>query len=173
MGPTRHAHELLSHFRFRMAGYAFRWLTGFSIALALVRLVAPPLDQASLPGLLMFLYIGLPLGIGTTLLAVVGSVLLGLWSSLSERSTEHARRMNRIKVTTVAVLLSPLLAFCLYQCGSALVTGQVMALSKANPRLIAWADQPVRFAIASALWAVMAGGLLRALFRQLKAAWWD
>jgi len=26
MGPTRHPHEPLSHYRFRVAGYSFKWL---------------------------------------------------------------------------------------------------------------------------------------------------
>lgn len=171
MGPTRHPHEPLSHYRFRVAGYSFKWLMALGLALALVRLVAPPLHQAALPGLLMFLYIGLPLGIGMALLASLGSWLLGLWSSMSERSVEDARRMKRIKLTTLALLLSPGLAFGLYQCGSALLAGKVLALSKADPRIITWAEQPTFFAVSTAFWVVASGALLRGLGRQLKAAW--
>ncbi len=122
-----------------MAGYSLKWLLGLGMVLGLAWLAAPPLHHASLPGLLMFLYIGLPLGVGMALLACLGSFLLGLWSHVSERSAEDARRMKRINVTTAALLLSPLLAFGLYQCGSALLTGQVLALSKSNLRLVAWA----------------------------------
>jgi len=173
MGSRRTANEPLSHFQFRVAGYSCKWLMGLGIALALVRLVAPPLEQASVPGLLLFLYIGLPLVIGAALLAAVLNLLLGLWSSVSERSAEDARRLQRIKATTVALLLSPMLAFGLYQGGSALQTGQVLALSKANPRLITWAEHPTFFAVSAIIWGLASGALLRPLFRLLKAAWVD
>lgn len=73
----RRSGEADSAFRFRYAWFAFKCAVVMGMGLALLLAVRPEVLRSPAPWLVMFLYVGLPLGTATALLAALGFGISG------------------------------------------------------------------------------------------------
>ncbi len=168
MGPRRQDEELLSTFRFRYARYCLVWLAGLGAALALLLFIQPNAVESRIPLLIMFLYFGLPIGVGTALLALVGFTFGGISALAVERSSTGAFWWPRVKETLRFLVLAPLGLFDLYVFFSSVRTLEVPMFSRRVEHTFYFSSEPVAFLVVLAVWGGFGFGLLLYLIRRLR-----
>lgn len=168
MGPVRGQSEALSAYRFRYALYSAVW----AACLAVPMVVIWPY-RAGLVGsfLGMFLLFGLPIGVGTALLAMVGFVVGGIFSRYAECSPRSARIAERIKVTLGTLLFAPVGMFQLYLAGRALVVHDIPMFSRKLGPNITLENHPVLFGVLVVVWGGFGAYLLTFFARKLREAY--
>ena len=154
MGPVREPNELQSNHRFRFARYCLFWLGGLGLPFILLLIWAPSVSTSQFPLMTMFFYIGLPIGCGVALVAALSFLIGALWSSTAEKSLEHARRLERYKLSMLATLMLPVFAFATYLSFDGLLNLEVHAFSKNFKHIIFWNTQPGWYVVNVLLWGV-------------------
>jgi hypothetical protein len=171
MGPARSPAEPESAYRLRYARYCFRWFAWLAAGLALLVTLQPSVHAFPLPLLLMFLYIGLPLGAATSGLAAFGFLVGAFWSRRLERHRGLALTWPKAKAWLRALALLPISAFGVFAIARGLVDGEIWILRRyAALSTVSLAEEPVGYCVMLAGWCALTAGLLYYQFTDLRRA---
>jgi hypothetical protein len=172
MGPERFTHESLSAYRMRYARYCLRWAILLLFPLLVLLTVAPSVDTFSAPLLLVFFYIGLPLGLAVATIAAFGFMVGGLWASILQRHPRIAKCWPKAKATMKLLVLAPILVFSLHAIARGVID-RVVFIPKRGKGLpvVALADEPVGYLISMAVWGAIAVGLFVYSYKELRRAY--
>lgn len=130
LSPTRQPLEPLSVFRFRYALFSFKCGIGFGLALAVWVALRPDVNRSFLSSLVMFLYFGLPIGLGMSVLSSFGFFIGGLFAHWLEQSASARRVWPRIRFSIGALISVPISLFCFYWLFRGLTTMETQALAR-------------------------------------------
>lgn len=151
-------------YRFRYAVYCGLWAAGFSVPLLLVWSHRSEMVGGFLG---MFLLVGLPIGIGTALAAMVGFLIGSLFSRYSEQSPRAAILAGRFKATLGALVLAPVGLFSIYMAGRGIMLQSIPMFSRRITPEISFGADPVFFSILVALWASLGVYILMFIAKRL------
>ena len=165
MGPVRYQGEALSSFRFRYARYCLAWFLPLGLGLFIFLSFSPSLATTTWPLVVMFLYIGLPIGAATAFLALVGFVLAACWAQIAESSVNAERVLNLIKFSVLALFAAAIFALAMHVSLQGLLSGEVAAFSKKR-LLIVRVEEPGWFYFNVICWA--GAGIFSAYFAARK-----
>lgn len=150
--------ESESSFRFRCVRYSGMWLVFLAMPLVLLLAVRPSPDSEGAPVfLLFFLYIGLGIGAGMSLLAGIAYLIGGAWSALLESSQGLSRTWRRIKLCLKVLVAISVMAFAAYWIYRGVMDGATMAVSR-KTHLIDSSSEPGWFVFSMIFWLFIAGG---------------
>ena len=158
LGPTRLPTEPLSVFRFRYALFSFKFGIGFAVALAILVAIHPEVNRSSLPLVVMFLYIGLPIGLGMATLSSLGFFIGGAFAHWLEQSAGARWAWPRVKYAIGALISVPLSLFCLYWFLRGLTTMETLALLRHGAHVITPESNPLFFWLSVIGWGVLGFG---------------
>lgn len=171
MGPQRKLDESPSVFRLRYARYCFVWLLVLGLPLAVLLLAAPRVNESSMPLVLMFLYVGLPMGVGLALLAAVAFTVGSLWAAYLERNASAERAWPKLRLTVGAIVLLPVAAFALYLFAKGLLSLEVPMFARRNNLPVTWGAEPGMFLFSLFAWGATGIGLSLYGLRRLRKAY--
>ena len=158
MGPTRQAGESESSFRFRYARYSGMWLVFLGAPLLLLLAIRPSTEQEGATlFLLFFLYIGLGVGTGMSLLAGIGYFIGGAWSTLLESSQGLSRSWFRLKLYLQVLVTISVMVFAAYWLYRGVIDGATLAVSR-KTLLIDSKNAPGLFVFSMIFWLLIASG---------------
>lgn len=164
MGPVRGQQESLSSYRFRYAVYCGLWTVGLSIPLIVVWSYRSEMAGGFVG---MFLLLGLPIGTGMALAAMVGFLIGSLFSRYSEQSPRAAILAGRFKATLGALVLAPVGLFSIYLAGQGVMLQSIPMFSRRITPEITFGANPVFFSILVAIWASLGVYILVFIARRL------
>lgn len=172
MGPMRRRDEATSVFRLRYAKYCAAWLIALALPMVLLISVSPNTAAFS-PGYLsytvMFLYIGLPIGIGMALLASVGYLIGGGWSYFLERDAKLAKIWPKAKKWLKASVFLSLVVFASYMVVRGFLDAEVFIPSRGKglPK-ISWSEDPLGYLACMVIWGAFAIGFAIYQYREFR-----
>lgn len=174
MGPKRVTREPLSAYRIRYARYCIGWILWLLLPFLILLAIAP--NVAAFPApfslLLMFLYIGLPLGLGVAALAAFGFFVGAIWSITLERSSRFAMNWPKAKETLKALVLAPVIYFGMFVIVRGLIEKEVLifARGKGLP-MVSLAQDPFVYLGSMIVWCVVTIGLVIYIYKELRKAY--
>jgi hypothetical protein len=174
MGPKRITNEPQSAYRLRYARYCMGWVLLFLLPLLALLVAAPNVLSFSgpLPLLLMFLYVGLPLGLAVAALAGFGFLVGGIWSKALERNPRIAFYWPRAKETLKALVLAPLVPFGFFAIARGLIDKEVFLFTRGKGLpMVTLAHDPVGYTASMVVWFAVTVGLAVYLYKELRKAY--
>jgi len=168
MGPQKIAGEPISTYRIRYARYCLRWFMALLIPLVVLLVFRPSVRESDAAFVLMFLYVGLPLGAATAGVAALGFLVGALWARKLEQNTALISAWPKVRVGLLVLMLLPLIVFAFWKFAQGLVDQEVLVFSRRNSGRIAWEEEPIAYLITMALWGAIPVGLGIGLFRLVR-----
>jgi hypothetical protein len=155
----------------RYARYCVGWVLGLLLPFLILVATAPNAAAFPMPFslLLMFFYIGLPLGLGVAILAAFGYFVGGIWSNTLESSPRVALNWPKAKETLKALVLVPVLSFGIFAIARGLIDKEVLIFAKGNGLpMVSLAQDPFAYLISMVIWCAVSVGLVVYLYRELR-----
>lgn len=174
MSPKRVSNEPLSAYRMRYARYCVGWVIGLLLPFLILVAAAPNVTALPAPFslLLMFFYIGLPLGLGVAILAAFGFFVGSIWSTTLERSPRVALNWPKAKETLKALVLAPVIFFGIFAIARGLIDKEVLIFSRGKGLPMAsLAQDPFVYLSSMVIWCAVTVGLIVYIYRELRKAY--
>jgi len=169
LGPTRRPMESLSAYRFRYALFSFKCGIGFALPFVALLAIHPNVNRTSMPLLVMFLYVGLPIGLGMSVLSCLGFIVGGFFARWLENSGTLRWAWLRIQLAVAGTFFAGISLFCLYWLFRGLSTMETQALARGGVRLITSETNPLFFWFSIVGWGVGGIGIPIFIWRRGKA----
>lgn len=169
MGPERFTHETASAYRMRYVRYCLRWIIIFLLPLLALLAFAPSVGSGPVALLLMFLYVGLPLGLAVATVAAFGFLVGGFWSSTLEVHPHIARVWPRVKSTMRALVLVPVICFGFYAIARGFLDKEVLIFTRGKGLpLMSLAQEPSGYLFSMVVWCTVTVGLTVYVYKELR-----
>lgn len=167
MGPSRHPFESESTYRLRYAGYCFRWFACLAVGLWILLVLRPSVQGTRFSLLVMFLYVGLPLGAGISGLAAIGYAVGGFWSRRLERNSSLAQAWVTIKMWLRTLFVLASAACGVFAIVRGLVVGEVWIPKQYGPlRSVSRSQDASGYFLTMGVWCGITIGLLYWQFKE-------
>lgn len=171
MGPERFTYESVSAYRMRYARYCLRWIIILLLPLLVLLAFAPSVGSGPVALLLMFLYVGLPLGLAVAAIAAFGFMVGGFWSSTLEMHPHIARLWPRTKSILRALVVVPVICFGFYAIARGFLDKEVLIFTRGKGLpVVSLAQEPSGFLFNMVVWCAVTVGLAVYLYKELRRA---
>lgn len=171
MGPERFTHESVSAYRMRYARYCLRWIIVLLLPLLVLLAFAPSVGSGPVALLLMFLYVGLPLGLAVATTAAFGFMVGEFWSSVLEVHPHLARVWPRARSTLRALVLAPVICFGFYAIVRGFLDREVLIFTRGKGLpVVSLAQEPSGYLLSMVVWCAVTVGLAAYLYKELRRA---
>lgn len=174
IGPQQGTKEPLSAYRMRYARYCFWWAVGLLLPFLILLALAPNVSAFPAPFslFLMFLYVGLPLGLGVAVLAGLGFMVGGIWSMALENDSRVAVYWPKAKETLRALALSPVIFFGAFVIVRGLTNKEVLIFARGKGLPVVNLEQdPFGYLASMAVWCAITVGLVVYVYKALRRAY--
>jgi hypothetical protein len=160
MGPSRSPAEPESAYRWRYALYCIRWFACLAFGLGLLMALRPSVHDCPLPFLVVFLYVGLPLGTATSGLAALGFLAGAFWSGRLERSPGLATTWPKAKAWLRTLVLLPICGFGAIAIARGVIDGEIWILRRYGPlSTVSLTQEPWLYSVMMVAWCAVTAGL--------------
>jgi hypothetical protein len=134
-------------------------------------MMKPSIGTSAYPYLLVFLYVGLPLGAVTSGLAASGFFVGALWSRCLEQHDQAARIWPKVKAWLRALVLLPVSVFGVFTVVRGLSNGEILVFRRYGPLAsVSLSQEPVVYLIMLAVWCAMTAGCIYYHWKDLRRA---
>lgn len=123
-----------------------------------------------LPFLVIFLYVGLPLGTVTAGLASLSFLVGAVWSRRLERSSGLAETWPKVMAWLRALVLLPICAFGVVVIVRGLMRGEIWILKRGPLSTVSLSQEPFFYVVAVIAWFSVTAGIAYYQFKDLRRA---
>ncbi|HVE53808.1 MAG TPA: hypothetical protein VNB23_10555 [Ramlibacter sp.] len=160
----------MSAFRLRYALYCLRWFLVLAPALGVYMAWRPSVHGSPWPYLVVFFYVGLPLGAATSGLAAFGFLVGASWARRVEGSRGLARTWPKAKAWLRTLVLLPVVGFGVVMIVRGLLMGEIRVLRRGPLSTVAFSEEPLGYVVTMVVWCVVTGGLVYYQIKDLRRA---